>query len=84
MTQLILKKTEPEIGIKLEEVIVLEELPVKEEDYQEMKPKAEEKPIKRALLKLFKKSKYNAKYLEETIPIEKVKRKVPYRTRGIY
>ncbi len=82
MSQLIKKETE--IGIKLEKVIVLEELSEIEEYYEEVKPDGKKKPIKRALLKIFKKSKHNAKYLEERIPIKKVNRKIPYRNHGIY
>ena len=88
MTQIIVKKKEPEIDIelklKLEKIIVLEELPAKDEQYEELKKKAGKKRVKKALLKLFKKTKYNAKYLEETIPIEKVKRMVPYRNHGVF
>ncbi|KKN38097.1 hypothetical protein LCGC14_0756870 [marine sediment metagenome] len=62
MSHLIEKKIEPEISIKLEEIIVLEEIQ----------------------LKLFKKSKFNMKYLEERIPIEKVKGKIPYRNHGAF
>lgn len=88
MTQIIVKKKEPEIDIELElkfeKLIVLEELPAKDEQYEELKIKTGKKRVKKALLKLFKKTKYNAKYLEETIPIEKVKRKVPYRNHGVF
>lgn len=92
MTQIIVKKKEPEIDkelelekiIVLEEIPVLEELPAKDEQYEDVKIKAGKKRVKKALLKLFKKSKYNAKYLEETIPIEKVKRRVPYRNHGVF
>jgi len=86
MTQIIVKIKEPEIDIELEldKIIVLEELPAKDEQYEEVKIKAGKKRVKKALLKLFKKAKYNAKYLEETIPIEKVKREVPYRNHGVF
>lgn len=86
MTQIIVKIKEPEIDmeLELEKIIVLEELPAKDEQYEEVKIKAGKKRVKKALLKLFKKAKYNAKYLEETIPIEKVKREVPYRNHGVF
>ncbi|KKN38095.1 hypothetical protein LCGC14_0756850 [marine sediment metagenome] len=86
MTQIIVKIKEPEIDIELEldKIIVLEELPAKDEQYEEVKIKAGKKRVKKALLKLFKKAKYNAKYLEETTPIEKVKREVPYRNHGVF
>jgi hypothetical protein len=46
--------------------------------------KAEEKPVKKALLKLLKKAKYNAKYLEEKIPVENIKRNLNYRNYGLF
>jgi hypothetical protein len=76
-----LEKKEP---IKIAEIIVLEELPAKDEEYEVVKVKAEEKPIKKALLKLMKKGKYNAKYLEETIPVADVKRNINYRNRVLF
>ncbi|MFX1597287.1 MAG: hypothetical protein ACFFBK_14610, partial [Promethearchaeota archaeon] len=54
-------------GIILEEIIILEELPIEEaEQLEEPKKIKRERKPKKALLKLFEKVKYNAKYLQET------------------
>ena len=84
MVQVYIKKKELEEPFKIDEVIILEELPAIEEDYAITRVKAEEKPVKKALLKLLKKSKYNAKYLEEKIPVENIKRNLNYRNYGLF
>jgi len=62
--------------------IVLEKLP-EPKKYIE-KVKTEKKPIKKELLKLFKKTKYNAKYHEELISIERVKRRIHFKNTGLF
>ena len=74
MVQVYIKKEELEEPFKIDEVIIFEELPAIEEDHVITRVKAEEKPVKKALLRLMEKAKYNSKYLEETIPLEKFKR----------
>ncbi|MHA2391430.1 MAG: hypothetical protein ACXAEX_05635 [Promethearchaeota archaeon] len=44
----------------------------------------EHKPVKKGLRKLFKKAKMNAKYLEHTVGIQKVKYQQVYRNNGIF
>jgi hypothetical protein len=44
-----------------------------------IKKKVFEEPLKNALLKLLKKAKYYTKYLDESIPVENVKRNIPYK-----
>jgi len=73
MVQVYIKKKELEEPLKIREVIILEEPPAEEEEYRVTRVKAEEKPVKKALLKLIEKAKHNPKYLEETIPIKKLK-----------
>jgi len=80
MEQVILRKKEPEVKI---EFIILEELPVELEQPKEVEIKAEEKPGKKALLKLQKKGKYNAKYLEELVSVNNARRMVHYRNLGV-
>ncbi len=46
--------------------------------------KLEEKPLKKALSKLLKKAKYNTKFLEETVDVNKVKRNIHYRRYGLF
>lgn len=41
-------------------------------------------PLKKRLSKLMRKSKYNAKYIEQVIPIQKAKYERVYRNYGIY
>ena len=71
MVEVLIKKKPFEEPLEIEEIILLEELPADEEEYEIVKVKAEEKPLKKALLKLLKKPKYNAKYLDESIPCGK-------------
>ncbi|MHA1477404.1 MAG: hypothetical protein ACTSPU_04315 [Promethearchaeota archaeon] len=76
MEQILVRKVEP--GLEFE-VAFLEEVVVKQELLEEAKLQEEQKPVKKALLKLFKKSKYNAKYLEELVSLDAAKRNVHYR-----
>jgi hypothetical protein len=84
MVQVYVKKKDLEEPFKNVELIVLKELPARKEEYEVVRVKAEEKPIKKALLKLMKKGKYNSKYLEERIPISNVKRNIHYINRGLF
>jgi len=79
MEQVLLKKQEPELKLELE---VLEEVPVKADLLEEEKPEEKQKPLKKALLKLLKKGKYNSKYLEELKSPDAVKRNVYYSKYG--
>ena len=79
MEEVLLRKMEPDLNFEVE---VLEEVPVKHELHEVAKPQEEQKPVKKALLKLLKKGKYNAKYLEELVSPDAVKRNVNYRLYG--
>ncbi len=79
MEQVLLRKNEQELKF---EVIVLEDIPVKLELSEEAKPQEKQKKVKKSLLKLMKKSKYNAKYLEELVSPDAAKRNVNYRNYG--
>ncbi len=81
MEQVLLRKNEPELKF---EVVVLEEVPVKLELSEEAKPQEKQKKVKKSLLKLMKKSKYNAKYLEELVSPDTAKRNVNYRNYGYF
>ena len=81
MEQVLLRKVEPDLKFEEE---VLEEVPVKLELREVAKPQEEKKPVKKALLKLLKKGKYNAKYLEELVSPDVVKRNVDYRNYGYF
>jgi len=80
MEQILLRKNEPEVKIEL---IILEELPVELEQPKEIEVKAKVKSGKKALLKLLKKGKYNAKYLEELVSIKDARRMINYRDFGV-
>jgi len=80
MEQILLRKKEPEIKIEL---IILDELPVEQELPIEVKIKVDGKPGKKALLKLLKKGKYNAKYLEELVSVKDARRMIHYRNLGV-
>ncbi len=73
MEQVLLRKKEPEVNI---EFIILEELLVELEKPKELEVKAEKKPMKKALLKLLKKGKYNPKYLEELVSVKDARRMI--------
>ena len=79
MEQVLVRKVEPELKF---EVVVLEEVSVEQELLEVAQPQEEQKPVKKALLKLFKKGKYNAKYLEELVSPDAAKRNVHYRNFG--
>ncbi|MFX1376895.1 MAG: hypothetical protein ACFFA0_13905 [Promethearchaeota archaeon] len=81
MVQVLVKKKELENPF---EIIIIEELPASEEEYTITRVKAEEKPIKKAFLKLLEKAKYNPRYFEETISVEELKRKVYIRNYGFF
>ncbi len=81
MEQVLLRKNEPELKL---EVIILEYVPVKLELSEEAKPEEKQKKVKKSLLKLMKKSKYNAKYLEELVSPDAAKRNVNYRNYGYF
>ena len=84
MVEVLFEKRTLDEPIELEDLIILEEFPTVEEDYEMVEVKLEEKPLKKALLKLLKKAKYNSKYLEETVNINKVKRNIHYRRYGLF
>jgi len=81
MEQVLVRKEEPVLAL---EVVVLEEVSVKQELVEKAKPQEEQKPVKKALLKLLKKGKYNAKYLEELVSPDAAKRNVHYRNYGYF
>jgi len=83
MVEVMVKEKALEEPFKIEDIIILEELPPIEWEFEVVKVKAEEKPIKRALSKLLKKARYNAKYLEEVFTVDKVKRNIYYRNYGL-
>lgn len=84
MVEVLLKKKVLEDLLEIEDLVILEEYPTVDEDYEILKVKVEEKPLKKALSKLLKKSKYNAKYLEEMVDVNKVKRDIHYRRYGLF
>ena len=81
MEQVLVRKEEPELKL---EVVVLEEVPVKQVLREVVEPQEEQKPVKKALLKLLKKGKYNAKYLEELVSPDAAKRNIHYRNYGYF
>jgi hypothetical protein len=84
MVEVLLKKKALEDLFEIEDLVILEELPTVEEGYELVKVKLEKKPLKKALSKLFKKAKYNAKYLEEMVEVNKIKRNIHYRNYGLF
>ena len=81
MEQVLVRKKEPELKLEVE---FLEEVHVVEELLEEAKPQEEQKPAKKALLKLLKKGKNNAKYLEELVSLDAAKKNVYYKNYGYF
>jgi len=84
MVEVLLRKNVLKDLLELEDFIILEDLPTVEEDYEIVKVELEEKPLKKALSKLLKKAKYNAKYLEEMVDVNKAKRNIHFRNYGLF
>ena len=81
MEQVLVRKEEPVLKL---EVVVLEEVSVRQELLEEAKPQEEQKPVKKALLKLLKKGKNNSKYLEELVSLDDAKKNVYYKNYGYF
>jgi len=71
--------SEPEC-VKIEVCIECEEAEIELEREKEV----HRVPIKNRLLKLIKRSMYNAKYLEQVIPVQRLERERVVRNYGIY
>lgn len=84
MVQVLNKDKELKYSIVLEEILIIEELPMEEEKHEEIAVSKREKPQKRALRKLLKKAKYNANYLKDSKRIEDIKNRINVRNRAIY
>ena len=84
MVEVLLKKKTLRDLIELADFIVLEELPTVEEDFEMVRVKLDKKPLKKALLKLVKKAKYNPKYLEELVDVNKAKRNIYSKNYGLF
>lgn len=84
MVQVLDREKEHKFSIVLEEIIILEELPIEVEQVEKPKVIEREKPHKRALLKLSNKVKNNANYLKDSKRIEDVKNKIHFRNYAVY
>jgi hypothetical protein len=84
MVQVLDKNKDLKYSIVLEEIIIIEELPITEERIEEPKEIVQEKPKKKALLKLIKKTKHNPNYLKEVKKIEDVKNRIHFRNYAVY
>ncbi len=84
MEQVLVKKNLPQLQYELAEVLVLEPLQKEKGLYKVNLPQEERKPLKKQLWKLFNRGKYNAKYLEELVSLDEVKRVGFYRNYGVF
>ena len=84
MVQVLEREKDHKFSIILEEIVILEELPMEDERIEEPKVAIREKQRKKALKKLFNKAKYNANYLKETKKIEDVKNRIHFRNYAVY
>jgi hypothetical protein len=84
MVQVLDKDRELKYSIILEEIIILEEEPLKEEKIERPKELIEKKSHKRALRKLIQKAQNNSNYLKEVKRIEDVKNRINFRNYAVY
>jgi hypothetical protein len=84
MVQVLDRNNELKYSVVLEEIIIIEELPMEEEKHEVIAVSKREKPQKRALRKLLNKAKYNANYLKEAKKIEDVKNRLNIRNYALY
>jgi hypothetical protein len=84
VVQVLEKEKEHKYKIVLEEIIILEELPMEEERIEKPEVIKREKQPKRALKKLFNKAKFNVNYLKDTKRIEDIKNKIHFRNYAVY
>ncbi|MFX0003757.1 MAG: hypothetical protein ACFE9C_08160 [Candidatus Hodarchaeota archaeon] len=84
MVQVLDENKERNYSIVLKEIIIIEEPPIEKEQPKLTTAIKLGKPTKKSLLKLLKKSKYNANYLKEIRRIEDVKNKLNIRNYAIY
>ncbi|MFW9819968.1 MAG: hypothetical protein ACFFE5_10190 [Candidatus Thorarchaeota archaeon] len=84
MVQVLSRDNELKYSVVLEEIIIIEELPMEEEKQERIPVSKWEKPQKKALKKLLNKAKYNASYLKEVRQIEEMKNRINVRNRVIY
>ena len=84
MEQILVKKEEVKDVKQLEEIIILGKLRTEQEYYELVKVTPQKKQLKKSILKIVQKAQYNAKYHEEIIPINNIKRNFSYRNLGVY
>ena len=84
MVQVLDRNNELKYSVVLEEIIIIEELPMEEEKHEVIAVSKREKPQKRVLRKLLNKAKYNANYLKEAKKIEDVKNRLNIRNYALY
>jgi len=65
-------------------IIVLGKLPAEIEEPENIKIEVDEKPVKKGLLKLMKKSQYNPRYLQELKSADELRRQVNFRNHGVF
>ncbi|MFX0058325.1 MAG: hypothetical protein ACFE85_13360 [Candidatus Hodarchaeota archaeon] len=65
-------------------IIVLGKLPVEVQEPEDIKVEIDEKPLKKGLLKLMKKSQYNPRYLQELKSVDELRRQVNFRNHGVF
>lgn len=65
-------------------IIVLGKLPAEIEEPKNIKIEVDEKPVKKGLLKLMKKSQYNPRYLQELKSADELRRQVNFRNHGVF
>ncbi|MFX1557996.1 MAG: hypothetical protein ACFFC9_12145 [Promethearchaeota archaeon] len=65
-------------------IIVLGKLPAEVEEPEEIRIEVEDKPMKKGLFKLAKKSQYNPRYLQELKSVDQLRRQVNFRNHGVF
>ncbi|MHA2008197.1 MAG: hypothetical protein ACXABO_13360 [Promethearchaeota archaeon] len=74
MVEVIVRKTTLNHLDEIEDIIIMEELPDIEGEYEVVKVRAKKTPIKKALINLLKKVEFNPRYPEEKYGLKELKR----------
>ncbi len=82
--QVLDEENEIKYVIKLEEIILIEELPIKKEEAEKPKVVESEKSLKKNLLRLLNKAKFNNNYFKDTKRIEDIRDRAYFRNFGVY
>ena len=74
MVEVIVKKSALNHLNEIEDIIIMEDLPDIEGEYEVVRVKTKKTPVRKALIKLLKKVEFNPRYSEEKYGLKELKR----------